>query len=228
MSSGDPDQAQSPFEAVLHAIRDRTHLLLGRTITYSADDWCAPSMLPGWSRAHVAAHLITGARNLTRIARELLVGTSPDLLEPSLGDEDEVLATADGLDIQIALDTSAGELHDELAKLTDLTGAFHLRPGLYIAVHELPLVRLREVVLHHFDLEPADEGIDLDPEIARRLLDFEITCVKPPIGPVRIRTDEGLTRTIGRGPTMPTLTGPTGDLFLWAARGALTNRVHEA
>ena len=110
MSSSAPDPAQSPFEAVLHAIRDHTHLLLGRTITYSADDWSAPSMLPGWTRAHVAAHLITGARRLTRIAAQLQAGETPDLLDPTLSDEDEILSMSDGLDMQIALDTSSGEV----------------------------------------------------------------------------------------------------------------------
>lgn len=227
MSSSAPDPAQSPFEAVLHAIRDHTHLLLGRTITYSADDWSAPSMLPGWTRAHVAAHLITGARRLTRIAAQLQAGETPDLLDPTLSDEDEILSMSDGLDMQIALDTSSGEVHAALTGLADLAGAFHLREGLHIAVHELPLVRLREVVLHHFDLEPADGGVELDAKIARRLLDFELTCIKPPIGPARLESDDGIVRTIGGGPGMPRLSGPTGDLFLWATRGALTDRVHE-
>ena len=88
-------------------------------------------------------------------------------------------------------------------------------------------MRLREVVLHHFDLEPADGGVELDAKIARRLLDFELTCIKPPIGPARLESDDGIVRTIGGGPGMPRLSGPTGDLFLWATRGALTDRVHE-
>ncbi|MDO5068265.1 MAG: maleylpyruvate isomerase family mycothiol-dependent enzyme [Propionibacteriaceae bacterium] len=228
MPSSTPEPHHSPFDAVLRAIRDHTHLLLGRTITYSADDWSAASMLPGWTRAHVAAHLITGARQLTRIAEQLRAGETPDLLDPRLSDEDEVLSMSDSLDMQIALDTTSGEVLAALTDLAELTGAFHLREGLHIAVHELPLVRLREVVLHHFDLEPTDGGVELDADIARRLLDFELTCVKPPIGPVRLESDDGVVRTIGGGTAMPRLSGPAGDLFLWATRGALTDRVQES
>lgn len=227
MSSRTPDPAQSSFEAVLHAIRDRTHLLLGRTITYSAEDWCTPSMLPGWTRAHVAAHLITGARRLTGIAGQLRAGETPTLLDPSLRDEDEILSMFDSLDMQIALDISAGEVHAALTRLAEVQGTFLLRPELSLPVHELPLVRLREVVLHHFDLEPADDGIELDPDIARRLLDFELNCLQTTVGPVHLESDDGFVRTIGLSSGMPRLSGPTGDLFLWVARGALTSRVRE-
>ncbi len=227
MSHDTPDPQESSFEAVLYAVRDHTHLLLGRTITYSNEEWAAPSMLPGWTRAHVAAHLITGAKSMTRIARQLEAGVTPELHDPALDDEDEFQSMSDSLDMQIALDTSAGELHEALTRLASVTGTFHLREGLHIAVHELPLVRLREVVLHTFDLEPAEHGVELVPDIARRLLDFELACINPKTGPARLETEDGYVRTVGRGDNVPVLKGPTADLFLWAARGALTSRVSE-
>ena len=80
------------FDSSLHAVREQTHTLLGRTIAYSPEDWAAPTRLPGWARGHVAAHLIKGARGLAQVCRELLEGVFPGGYDSSLGCDCELLA----------------------------------------------------------------------------------------------------------------------------------------
>ena len=61
-------------------------MLLGRTIAYSPEDWAASTRLPGWTRSHVAAHLIKGARSLAQVCRGLLgEGDDVDGYDSTLG-----------------------------------------------------------------------------------------------------------------------------------------------
>ena len=161
------------FDSSLHAVREQTHTLLGRTIAYSPEDWAAPTRLPGWTRGHIAAHLIKGARGLAQVCRELLEGVSPGGYDSSLGRDCELLAISDGLHLQIELDTSAGELDQLLTQLPVRDGEVSLRPGLRISINDLPLVRLRELMLHGFDLEPKASRLDVDDDAAAPVLAFE-------------------------------------------------------
>src|SRR4051794_11287560 len=42
------------------------------------DDWSAPSLLPGWTRAHVVAHLALNAEALARALRGVVADGSDD------------------------------------------------------------------------------------------------------------------------------------------------------
>ena len=161
-----PSAPGKHFDSILQAVRDQTHALLGRTISYSPEAWAAPTRLPGWARSHVAAHLIKGARSLAQVCRELLAGSPDSHYDSGLGRDCELLAIADGLHLQIELDTSAGELDPLLTQLAGREGHVQLRPGLKVAIRDLPLVRLRELVLHGFDLEPDASSLEVTDEVA--------------------------------------------------------------
>ena len=213
-----PSSSGKHFDSNLHAVREQTHTLLGRTIAYSPDDWAAPTRLPGWTRSHVAAHLIKSARSLTRVCRELLEGAAPGDYDSSLGRDCELLAIADGLRLQIELDTSAGELDQFLTQLSGRRDEVSLRPGLRIPMDDLPLVRLRELVLHGFDLEPAVSHLDVDDTTATRLLRFEAAHLVNN-DPVELITPDGQVIGIGNQPPRRRVAGPAPDLLLWLARG---------
>jgi len=57
----------APLETVRKQVQDATQRLLGDTIGISDADWNGPSRLPGWSRAHVAAHLAANADALSAL-----------------------------------------------------------------------------------------------------------------------------------------------------------------
>ena len=207
------------FESSLHAVREQTHTLLGRTIAYSPEDWAAPTRLPGWTRGHVAAHLIKGARSLAQVCRELLEGVSPGGYDSSLGRDCELLAISDGLHLQIELDTSAGELDQLLTQLPGRDGEVSLRPGLRISIDDLPLVRLRELMLHGFDLEPEASRLDVDNDAAAPVLAFEAAHLADENDPLELVTLEGRVVRTGVRPPHRRAAGSASALLLWLARG---------
>ena len=91
------------FAELVDATREQTSALLGSTIAYSVDDWAAPSRLSGWTRSHVAAHLVENAKAMIRLCR----GLTEDRLRRLYADEEskrlaiEVGALADPLTLQI-------------------------------------------------------------------------------------------------------------------------------
>ncbi|BCR80781.1 maleylpyruvate isomerase family mycothiol-dependent enzyme [Arachnia rubra] len=214
-----PSAPGKHFDSILQAVRDQTHALLGRTISYSPEAWAAPTRLQGWTRSHVAAHLIKGARSLAQVCRELLAGSSGSHYDSGLGRDCELLAITDGLHLQIELDTSAGELDPLLTQLAGREGHVQLRPGLKVAIRDLPLVRLRELVLHSFDLEPDASSLEVTDEVAAPLLAFEATYLARGTGSLDIETTREQVLHID-GPNPPRrLVGPAPALLTWLARG---------
>ena len=215
-----PSAPGKHFDSRLHAVREQTHMLLGRTIAYSPEDWAASTRLPGWTRSHVAAHLIKGARSLAQVCRGLLGdGEAVGGYDSTLGHDCELLAIADGLHLQIELDTSAGELDQLLAQLSGRRGDVSLRPGLRIAVEDLPLVRLRELVLHCFDLEPTASGLDVGDDIAIPVLTFESCHLASGNDALELVTLGGHVLHAGAQPPRRRAAGPASALLLWLARG---------
>ena len=194
-----PSAPGKHFDSILQAVRDQTHALLGRTISYSPEAWAAPTRLQGWTRSHVAAHLIKGARSLAQVCRELLAGSSGSHYDSGLGRDCELLAITDGLHLQIELDTSAGELDPLLTQLAGREGHVQLRPGL--------------------DLEPDASSLEVTDEVAAPLLAFETTYLARGTGSLDIETTREQVLHID-GPNPPRrLVGPAPALLTWLARG---------
>ena len=148
------------MDAALAALCDETDLATQRLLddarTLNEDDLRAPSRLPGWTRAHVLAHLARGADAL----RNLLAGAR-------LGEERPAYASPEARAAAI----EAGAALPRAALMTDLAGsAMSFRavaralpapawqatvrvPGLDpFPATELLTRRLHEVELHHCDL----------------------------------------------------------------------------
>lgn len=220
----------APDESVLEGVRDQTHLLLGRTIGYSEADWAQPSRLPGWTRSHVAAHIVANARHLLAAYEELAAGAVSVDLSPVAADEEahelELGALDDGLTLQIALDTSAGALDDAMAGSVPADATVRLKSGQVVAANLIPLVRLHEVTLHYFDLAPGSDDISLDPGIANELLAFQVSRMRSTDLPrVRVLSHEGFDARLGDSGDAARVTGPAADLVVWLARDVVTHRV---
>ncbi|MCC2593366.1 maleylpyruvate isomerase family mycothiol-dependent enzyme [Tessaracoccus sp. OS52] len=218
----------TPDEGVMQAVREQTHLLLGRTISYSDEDWAQPSRLPGWTRSHVAAHLVTNARELVGVCDEVARGNRTARTTRRSAQETahalELGALADGLSLQIDLDTSAGELDEALSCPAPADARVVLRSGEELPVDQLPLLRLHEVALHSFDLTPDVDELALDPEVANKLLAFRVARTPAHELPgAHIVSHEGFDH--GPSGSAPRVTGPAADLLIWLARGVVTPRV---
>ncbi|MEV4513320.1 maleylpyruvate isomerase family mycothiol-dependent enzyme [Dactylosporangium sp. NPDC049525] len=119
-------------------------------------DLGGPSLLPGWTRAHVIGHLARNAEALGRLAAWARTGVETPMYRDPQQRAAEIAASAgapaavlrdDLRKTAAALDAALGELdHDTwLAPVRSATGRT-------IRASEIPWLRVREVYLHAVDL----------------------------------------------------------------------------
>ena len=219
-----------PFGDVVSAVREQTLLLLGTTIGFSDEEWAAPTSLTGWTRSHVAAHLVEGARAMVRVIDELHDGVQRELYGSRHEDRQaiELRAIEGSLDLQIDLDTSASQLQELLPSLEGDLREIRLRDGHTIPARHIPLSRLSEVVLHHFDLDGQFAPAVLAPDVALALLQFHVERIghRDDYPPLRLIADEGYEGTVGRTADRSTVHGPAADLLAWLMRGIESGRIY--
>jgi maleylpyruvate isomerase len=199
------------------------------------DEWSVPSLLPGWSRAHVVAHLALNAEGLARCLRGV-VADQTDAEPCSMYDSDEQrdsdiadLAAADPSRIRDRLlaattsfDHAAGAVPDDLLD----TRVERTPGGRTMRTASLPGMRIRELEIHHVDLDVGYTTTDWSPEFSSLLLDAMCRRLRPDsrweIRPV------DLDRTWVFGPDTsaaegvpdpdvagPIVTGPAADIGWW-------------
>lgn len=220
-----------PVEAIRKWKLEATARLLGDTIGISDPQWGEPSLLPGWSRGHVATHLARNAdtmRQLTAAVQE----RGPDVGYPSAqerSDSVEAGAGRNGLELQIDLDTSAGALKAAWDKVTDW-GIEVTLYGRAWPLSILPLIRLHEVILHHIDLDCGFGADDVDPSAARWLLDWALTRLEKAtrLPRVRISSDSGVVGAIGAGARELAVSGADARLWVWLCGRAVGDTVEGA
>jgi len=208
----------APLEPLRKRKQEATARLLGDTIGISDDDWNRPSLLPGWSRAHVAAHLAANAEALARLVEN--VSQNPGELYP---DEDSRLSDIEygssltGLELQICLDTTAGRLARALDAVDDWTTPVELL-GRSLSLAQVPMVRLSEVVLHHLDLD-CDFSVDwLEPAPARWLLQWTLEWHDGDweLPPLLVQSTSGISGELGgAGEVRRTVSGDDAELWAW-------------
>jgi maleylpyruvate isomerase len=133
-----------------------TQRLIDEARIITGPDLRAPSLLPGWSRAHVLAHLARGADAM----RNLLIGARAGQDRPAYASP-----TARAADIDRSAAAGAKELLEDLAdsamalrtvarQLPDEAWRYqlHVLDGPRFPASQLLTRRLAEVELHHCDL----------------------------------------------------------------------------
>lgn len=204
---------------------EATTRLLGDTIRLSDHDWAAPTRLPGWTRSHVAAHLVEHAIRCRESLEALRLdgegANPPDAAARRAAVERG--ATLGSLELQIQLDTSAGQLEREFDLLTPetLDAQVRLTRERPATARLAPLARLREIMIHHRDL---DVGFDFDsapPGTPDWVLEWECHWLRgderwPAL---RVQTDAGRTHMAGRRGTPTTVRGTAAALLGWITRG---------
>jgi maleylpyruvate isomerase len=138
-------------------IDDATQRLLSTARLLAEPDLRAPSLLPGWTRAHVLAHLARGADAL----RNLMIGARTGQPKPAYASPE-----ARAADIEAGARQTRGDLLDDVAgadnafrtvsrQLPDEAWATEIGwvPGLDpFPAREVLVRRLVEIELHHVDL----------------------------------------------------------------------------
>lgn len=195
-----------------------TQSLLRDTLTLDDADWRAPSLLPGWSRAHVATHI---ARNADALRRAIAAARSgdPTPLYPSETvkyNDIERGAERGGLDLQIDLDTSAGELANLGDRVEDWMVPVRFLGGEF-PLSVTTLVRLQEVSMHHLDLDCGFSWDAIEPVPARWLLQWMLLLVRddPTLPAVDVTSDSGESARIGGVGVRTEVSGPDAALWAW-------------
>jgi maleylpyruvate isomerase len=155
-----------------------TELLVRAVDALPDDAFGAPSALPGWSRAHVIAHLARNAEALTRLATWARTGVETPMYASSdqRAAEIESSAQAPADKLRSELVSTAGDLDAALAALDGDTWQAQVRSALGRAIPgtEVPWMRVREVWLHAVDLDAGITVSDLPPAVIDALMD-EVT-----------------------------------------------------
>ncbi len=143
------------------------------------EEFAAPSLLPGWSRAHVLGH---GARNADALVN-LLTGARTGVetpMYPSPEVRDAGIAEAAALpprDLRAEVLDATGRLAAAVQELTDEQWAAQVRTaqGRTVPAAEVPWMRCREVWVHSVDVDAGVTFADVPDAVLARLVDDVFT-----------------------------------------------------
>lgn len=147
----------------------RAHQRLLADLDRLAVDIAAPSRLPGWTKGHVLAHVVNSGVGHAGIfdaaARGEVVAQYPHGREGRAADI-EAGATRPFAEQRDALRRSIWALEARWAT-SHWDGSGIAPSGAVVPITDLPFLRLREVAIHHVDLDIGVEFPDLDAEYVR-------------------------------------------------------------
>ncbi len=215
--SGRPHDAWDPGD--LTGL-DSSSQALNRTIdALTDDDFAVPSLLPGWTRAHVVAHIALNAASLARVIDGTVHGNPVPMYATDAERDAEIeqLAKADPTELRerslaatTAFSDAVAELHDQ--HWSDQILRLPAGPA-WPMVTVVP-TRRREVEIHHADLGTAYTRADWSEDFVIELLDA-VTVDQAGAGPFQARaTDVGRSWSVG-GDGGPTVMGTGADLGWW-------------
>lgn len=214
---------QSDVTALL--VNEQTDRLMTTAASLTDEDVRGASLCEGWSRGHVLAHVARNAEGIARAARAATTGSGEAMYAGQAERDAEIEAGARRSARELVDDVrhTAAELAPYLEaihphELKDVT--FERTPGgerVYAA--RLPFMRLREVVIHHIDLDAGFgfEDIGNDDLSELFLRDAAKRLGATPGAPgLTIDTAEGDHLVVGDGGT--DVTGPRAGMLRWLLR----------
>jgi maleylpyruvate isomerase len=186
--------------------------------------WAAPSLLPGWTRAHVVAHLALNAEGLAGVLHGAHLGQPRPMYASAEARDSDIdeLAGAAPAELRERFLAATATFAQALAAMhaDDWDGRFERSPGgPDFALVSVALMRVREVEIHHADLDAGYTAADW-PEGFRTLLLDSMTKRRYPTPFVVRPTDLDGTWEYGDpgaravGP-VPVVTGPSAAAGWW-------------
>ena len=196
---------------------DATRRLIRTADALDDAAYAEPSGLPAWTRAHVLAHLALNAEGLAGALGGVLEG-EPTTMYASDEDRDrdiDVLAEREPAVIRDRLLGASTALADAISAMPDdaWDGEIERTPGgRRFATALVPAMRLREVEIHHADLDAGYSPADWDAAFCVALIDSVAARPGQPAF-VAVASDHDRRWEVGAGG--PTVTGTLGDLGWW-------------
>ncbi|PZG21699.1 maleylpyruvate isomerase, partial [Micromonospora craterilacus] len=202
-------------------VDDATTRLLRTAARLDATDLAAPSLLPGWTRGHVLAHLARNADGLVNL-----------LTSARTGEQIPMYASAEArtADIEAGAARPPEEHLDDLRRSADrFAEAVAAMPvpawGATVETRRGPwpaalLVwgRLRELEIHHVDLAAGYRPTDWSEAFGHRLLHEVATAFagRDDAPPMVLRFDGSRHElVVGDREQAPVVTGPAAELAAW-------------
>ncbi|MFI0942436.1 maleylpyruvate isomerase family mycothiol-dependent enzyme [Streptomyces sp. NPDC021020] len=215
-----PDPEHDAAEAA-----EATADLLDTAAGLSAADLAEPSLLPGWTRGHVLAHVARNADALTNLLTWARTGEeTPMYADAAARDRDIEAGAARSPEEQLAdLRASADRFTASAAGLppTGWAAQVAMRSGRVVAAAEVPWRRLIEVRLHHVDLAAGHGTQDLPAAFADRMLAWVVDglAAHEGVAAVRLRdTGSGTVWDLGAAEEPEvTAAGPAHALLAWVS-----------
>ncbi len=221
-------------QALFELLDDATQRL-ARTVDSLDDEQLGdPSALPAWSRGHVVAHLALNSEGLAGVLHGRIEGEPRTMYasdEARTADID-ALASADRSELRERFLAGTTLLSDAIDRLPDeyWTETFERTPGgRVIRFSAIPGMRLREVEIHHVDLDAGFSPSGWSSEFAAHLIGAMVKR-GPSAESFRVHaTDLTESWVVGEDPgeSGAVVSGPAGDLGWWltgrAPAGSLTS-----
>lgn len=217
-SSGDSPGAQP---ATAHEpLAEATRRLVRTADGLDDPAYASPSLLPGWSRAHVLAHLALNAEGLAGALGGIVEGRVVSMYaSQEARDADiEELAAQEPAAIRSRLLGACTDLADAIAAVPDdLVGTEIERVpgGRTFPAAAVPGMRLREVEIHHADLGAGYDHRSWPAEFSALLLDSMASRDLTEAGFTAYATDLDRTWAYGDASSGPTVSGTAADLGWW-------------
>jgi maleylpyruvate isomerase len=217
---GTVDRVTADPLALMPEVERATDRLLETAGRLRDHDVAAPSLLPGWSRGHVLTHLARNADSLTRLLDGARSGVRTQQY-PSREHRDVEIAAGAGRGAaeQVAdLRAAAERFASAVDAMPAEAWTFQLdgdppRPAASVIWR-----RLREVEVHHVDLDAGYATADWSEAFSHRLLHEVVAALRARPGApdlVLRSTDLGHELATGDGDGPRTITGPTHALAGW-------------
>ena len=207
-----------PDEAHLEELAEATRRLVRTVDGMSESAYAEPSLLPDWTRGHVVAHLALNAEGLAGALRGLTEGRSvPMYASQEARDGDiERLGTAEPEAIRSRLLGAVTDFTDAVAAVPpeawdvsiDRTPGRRAFPAVSV-----PLMRHREVEIHHADHGLGYSHRDWPTDFCVRLIDSAVARPYPEALTLHA-TDLDRTWHVHEGGG-PTVSGAATDLGWW-------------
>lgn len=213
-----PAHPTTPLDGPVDDLLAEATRRLIRTADRLADaDHAVPSGLPGWSRAHVLAHLALNAEGLAAALGGIVEGRPvPMYVSQEARDGDiEELATKDPAAVRARLLGACTDLADAMAAIPDDAWSATIERvpgGRTFPADAVPGMRLREVEIHHADLGAGYDRSSWPAAFSVLLLDAMTSRDAADAGFSAYATDLDRTWTFGPGPTV---SGTAADLGWW-------------
>lgn len=163
-------------DTIIDDLHEATQRLVRTVDALPDDQYAAPSGLPGWSRAHVVAHLVLNAEGLADALGGLVSGEPTAMYRSPEGRNSDIEALAGdepGL-LRERLLRATTLFSDALAAVPAEASASRIErtpQGPTFAAASIPGMRLREVEIHHADLGVGYTRADWPVSFSTRLLD---------------------------------------------------------